>query len=98
MTQWTGGSVEDLRMQIALMKQRQDDHERRHDEFMVRTDKRFEEALKSIHELVDHSQEVKMQMHEWAGIRKTLYALASVIIVVGGFIGWVLHWVWVGKP
>ena len=85
-------------MAVAVMKQRQDDHERRHDEFMTRTDRRFEEALASIHELVLHSQDVKMQMHEWAGIRKTLYALASVIIVVGGFIGWALHWMWAGKP
>ena len=90
--------MEELRMAVAVMKQRQDDHERRHDEFMNRTDKRFEEALKSIHELVNHSEDVKLQMREWAGIRKTLYALASVIIVVGGFLGWVLHWVWTGKP
>ena len=90
--------IQALRMDYAVMKQRIDDHDRRQDEFMLRTDKRFEEMLDSVHELVVHSLEVKLQMREWTGIRKTLYALASVIVVVGGFIGWALHWIWTGKP
>lgn len=76
-----------VEMRLAEQERRNDDfiarlaeHEKRHDEFMLRTDKRLEVLIS--------------QSDEWAGVRKTLFALATVLTLVGGFVGWIMHEFW----
>ena len=69
--------VEDLRSRVVLLEQRFADHERRHNEFMQRTDTTLQTLLK--------------QSSEWAGARKTLAMLVVVIGMVGSAVGFVIH-------
>ena len=52
----------------------------RFSEFMVRTDERLEILL--------------AQSNEWAGVRKTLAAMAAVLTLVGGVVGYLTHYFW----
>jgi len=62
--------TEDLRARL-------ESHEKRHDEFMLRTDQRLEVLLG--------------QSSEWSGVRKTLGVTVSLVGAFGGVIGWLVH-------
>ena len=79
--------LEDLRMRIALLEQKFGDHERRHNEFMQRTDK-------SLDALIERSNEWTVALNEWAGIRKTLAVMASIVVTLAAGIGWGVHQFW----
>jgi len=77
-------------MRLTLLESRLTDHERRHDEFMLRTDNRLESLIKS-------TARMQQQFSEWTGVRKALFAVSSVIVFVGGVIGWMFHYFWPSK-
>jgi hypothetical protein len=74
-------------MAVALLKQRMEDHESRHDEFMKRTDA-------SLTQMRDTLTVLSRESGEWAGVRKTLSAIAVVLTLAGALVGYVAHYLW----
>ena len=72
--------MDELRIQVAIIKQRMDEHERRHDDFMGRTDEKLDKLLQ--------------ESSEWSGARKMMAALVTVITIVGAVIGFMVHEFW----
>ena len=62
---------------IAVLETRLENHETLHNEFMKRTDDRLDILVE--------------QSNQWTGVRKTLTVLVSMITIVGGFMGWMIH-------
>ena len=79
--------MEEIKIQVALMKQRQETHEQYHDEFMARTDRRLESMVHSM-------TAMQRQLAEWATIRKTLLWVASALVTAGGIAGWLINHFW----
>ena len=69
--------MEDLRQRVVLLEQRFADHERRHNDFMQRTDTTLQTLLK--------------QSSEWTGARKTLAVMVAAIGFIGSAVGFVIH-------
>ena len=81
----------DLQERMARMEAKQEQHERSHDEFMLRTDLRLETIIKQSEERNAAIGRLIKQSDEWSGVRKTLTVLVTLITIVGGAIGWTIH-------
>lgn len=88
-------------MRLVLLEQKFVDHERRHSEFMQRTDERFEKSLANDALLLRRQEDARVQLAKWEATRDTVAKIASIVftvsIAIAGFVGWVLHWFWPTK-
>ena len=69
---------------LATLRENLDAHEKRQDEFMLRTYQQLEQLLK--------------QSDEWRGVRKTLTIFVTSLTIISGVIGWVVHAFWPNWP
>ena len=76
--------ADSLDVEVARVKARLDGHEIRHDEFMLRTDKRLDEIVSCLGKLSQESG-------EWSGIRKALTAIVTLLTLFGAAVGFFLH-------
>jgi len=62
---------------ILMLERRQIEHEKRIDEFMLRTDSRLEVLL--------------TQSAQWTGVRQTLTVIVTIIGFLGAVVGFFVH-------
>ena len=72
--------MNELKVEVAVIRQRMDEHEKRHDEFMERTDEKLDRLLR--------------ESSEWSGARKMMAGIVTVITLIGGAIGFMVHEFW----
>ena len=69
--------MEEVYARLRMLEQRQMEHENRVDDFMLRTDRRLEILL--------------TQSAQWAGARKALAAVVTLVGLIGGVVGFMTH-------
>ena len=69
--------MEEVYARLRMLEQRQMEHENRVDDFMLRTDQRLEILL--------------TQSAQWAGARKALAAVVTLVGLIGGVVGFMTH-------
>ena len=80
-------AMDDLKAQIAVLTQRQTEHERRQAEHERSIDEFMEETRGALRQLLSESS-------QWAGARQTFTLLVTMLTLVGGAVGFGLHWFW----
>ena len=80
-----------IETKLALIEQRQSNHEEVHTEFRKAINDRLTKQDTKLDLLIAQNTQTREQFREWSGVRKALYGVAGVLVTIATFIGWVFH-------